>query len=184
MATTKFFKREQKPIHGLDEEQLKKAFVMYEEKVAKEIFDEVAKEYNVEFTDEKTKDFLKVFISKAMTHGMELMSNTALVTDYYKEQKQIETDNRRGVIDMSDGSFYPCGMGEHWRTLSKILDEKYKHLYEPFIELMHLHKGLEEFNGITRDYLDGFIMNTFQFVGELQSMKEYVTDAHEPSVFT
>lgn len=182
--TTTFFKREQKPIRGLNEEQLKEAFMLYEKKVANDIFTEIASEYGVEFTDEKTKDFLQVFISKALTQGMELASNPDLVTDYYKEQKQIKTDNRRGVIDVTDDTFYPCGIGEHWRTVSRILDDKYNHLYEPFMELMHLNKGIDVFNGITREYLDKFIMKTFQFVGELQSIKEHVADAHKPSVFS
>ncbi|MDX5853484.1 hypothetical protein SIM22_04975 [Bacillus cereus group sp. BfR-BA-01363] len=58
MTTTTFFKREQKPIRGLNEEQLKEAFMLYEEKVANGIFSEVASEYGIEFTDKKTKDFL------------------------------------------------------------------------------------------------------------------------------
>lgn len=177
MTKTTFFKREQKPIRGLSEEQLKEAFILYEEKVANDIFNEVALECGIEFTDKKTKDFLQIFISKALTQGMELASSPDLVTDYYKEQKQIETDNRRGVIDVTDNTFYPCGIGEHWRTLSNILDDKYHVLYEPFIELMHLNKGLNEFNGITREYLDEYIMKTFQFVGQLQPIQEYIADA-------
>ena len=121
MTTTTFFKREQKPIRGLNEEQLKEAFILYEEKVANDIINEITSEYGVEFTDEKTKDFLQVFISKAMTQGMELAGNPSLVTDYYKEQKQIKADNRRGVIDVTDDAFYPCGIGEHWCTLSRVL---------------------------------------------------------------
>lgn len=121
MTTTTFFKREQKPIRGLNEEQLKEAFILYEEKVANDIINEITSEYGVEFTDEKTKDFLQVFISKAMTQGMELAGNPSLVTDYYKEQKQIKADNRRGVIDVPDDTFYPCGIGEHWCTLSRVL---------------------------------------------------------------
>ncbi|AFV21638.1 MULTISPECIES: hypothetical protein [Bacillus] len=178
MTTTTFFKREQKPIRGLTEEQLKEAFMLYEEKVANDIFSEIALEYGVEFTDEKTKDFLQVFINKAMTQGMELAGNPSLVTDYYKEQKQIETDNRRGVIDVTDNTFYPCGIGEHWLTLSIILKGKYNHLHEAFIQLMYLHKGgVGQFNGITREYLDEFIMKTFQFVGELQPIQEHIADA-------
>ncbi|WCK57421.1 hypothetical protein PP175_25475 (plasmid) [Aneurinibacillus sp. Ricciae_BoGa-3] len=177
MSTTQFFKREQKPIHGLNEEQLREAFDIYEKKVAEKIFEEVKSEYGVELEEGEIKDFIKVFISKGMTKGMELVADTSLVTDYYKHVKNIVTDNRCGVIDISDNSFYPCRIGEHWSTISKILEEKYKDLYEPFIELMHIHKGMNEYNGITRDYLDKFIISNFKFVAELNNLNSYLDNA-------
>jgi hypothetical protein len=172
-----FFKRNPKLTHGLTEEQLIEAFNIYQKKIDNEVFEEVKAEYGVELEDGETKDFLKVFISKGVTKGMELVSDTSIVTDYYKQVKEIKTDDRCGVIDNSDNIFYPCMLGEHWKTISNILEEKYPDLYEPFVELMHVKRGEDEFEGVTRTQLDRFIMNNFKLIGELRVLDEYLNEA-------
>ncbi|MCM0006145.1 MULTISPECIES: hypothetical protein [Bacillus cereus group] len=174
--TTTFFKRESRPVHGLNEDELREALVIYEEKVTAEIIAEFESEYNISLGDSEKK-VIDIFISKAMTKGMEIVADTSLVTDYYWKVKKIEIDDRLGVLDKSDNTFYPCNVGEHWTTLSNILDEKYENLYEPFIELMHIKKGEDEYDGVTRDYLDKFIMDTFQFLGQNRELSGYLEEA-------
>lgn len=174
MTTTQFFKREEKKIHGLTEEQLREAFDIYEKKVTQEIFDEVAKEYNVEFKEDETKRFIGVFISKAIFKGMELVQDTSLVTDYYKEAKQIQTDNRCGIVDRTDDTFYPCSFGSHWQKIKEVMQEKYADKYEALEEMTYSLDNKTTYKGITKQEIDEFIMNNFSLLGGTNAIESYL----------
>lgn len=174
-----FFKRGYKPIHNLTEDELKEALTLYEEKVSKDIFKEVSNQHGLDFDGyDDVVAVINLFVSKAITKGMEIGNDTSLVIDHYRQVKDIEEDDRCGVEYVIDGSFYPCRLGEHWSTIGIILEEKREDLYEPFIELMHIWKGEKDvYEGVTRDFLDKFIMDNFKLIGEYQSLDSHIKNA-------
>ncbi|MBT3123188.1 MULTISPECIES: hypothetical protein [Bacillus subtilis group] len=171
-----FFKK-QKPVHDLTDDQLDEAFILYKEKVQDELIKDLEKTYNFSLDDEDTVDFIKHVIDLGIKEGMSIALDTHSVTDYYKSVKNIETDPRCGVVVKEDDSFYGCGVGEHWATLTEIIKSRYKNLYKPFIELTNINPGLDEYGGITRVDLDSFILNNFRFVGEGKKLLSYIEDA-------
>lgn len=174
MSTTQFFKREESRIHDLSETQLREAFVLYENKVTNELIQEVEEEYGVSFEEESVRKLLGVFISKALGRGMEITHNTHVVTDFYKEQKNIETDTRCGVLDKSTRSFYPCATAEHWKTLLDILKQDYPDKYEALEEMSYGVEPKEEYKGIQKKTLDQFIMDNFELLGGVNVIESYL----------
>lgn len=79
-----------------------------------------------------------------------------------------------GVVDKSDSTFYDCVFAEHWQTIQKIFEEKYPVLYEAFIEMTYGHKEVKEHKGITREYLDSFILENFELIGGRNSLDSYI----------
>lgn len=77
-----------------------------------------------------------------------------------------------GVVDRKDNTFYDCDYAHHWETIIKILQEKYPKLYQAF-EILNLRAGLMEYNGITRMYLDRYIMDNFELVGGSKPIDDY-----------
>ncbi|MGD2352036.1 hypothetical protein ACP8H2_09815 [Bacillus subtilis] len=79
-----------------------------------------------------------------------------------------------GVVDNSDKTFYSCGFSQHWQTVEAILREKYHRYGKAFNRIMYL--GEKEYNGVSSEELDKFILDTFQLVGETKSIEDQLTD--------
>lgn len=174
MTTTQLFKREERRIHGLTEDELREAFDLYETKLKNELIQEVEEEYGVSFDDEAVQKLLGIFIGKAIRKGMEITQNTHLVTDFYKEAKGVETDTRCGVFDKHTQSFYPCSFGEHWKILLGILKQEYPDKHEALEEMSYGSEPKEQFNGIYKKELDQFIMDNFQLLGGINVIESYL----------
>lgn len=168
--TTNFFKRTTQNIHGLEENQLIEAFALYEEKIKNEIIQEVEKEYGVAFDDENVRNLIRTFITKAMKKGMELSLNTSLVTDHYKEAKEMENDKRIGVLDKTTGKFYECDYGSHWKMIQEILKNEYPYKYEKL--QFYIKESL--FNDPKREELDFFILENFELKGATFPIQKYL----------
>ena len=172
MSETVFFKREKRNIHGLTEEQLREAFDIYEQKVSEEVIEEIENEYGVKFEEKETRDLISRFISKGILKGMELSQNTELVTDYYKEVKKIENDKRVGVIDKTDNQFYASAIGKHWDVLKEVMEDKYPDKFEALIFFTANEE--DSFENFTRNEIDSFILDNFEFKGNSLELRNYV----------
>lgn len=93
-----------------------------------------------------------------------------LVVDYQRKGYGI---TGLGVVDTSDNTFYDCGFTGHWTKVQDIIKEKYPHYYEPLMELTYGHSK-EEFNGVSRQELDNFVLSTFEFTGGNKQLDTYL----------
>ena len=78
-----------------------------------------------------------------------------------------------GVADTSDNTFYHCGFAHHWQTVMDIIKTKYPHFGEA-LEEMYLDDKIKEYNGVTRQELDHFIMNRFELTGGNKPIHDYM----------
>lgn len=173
MGNGTYFKQVRHP-HGLTEDQLVKAYTLYEEKITGDIFKELEDEQGLDHGNDEMKTYLKMYISKGLLKGMELALDSSLVTDHYKEVKKIKTDTRCGVLDVTDGEFYGCAVGGHWETIDYILLTKYQDIYGAFVEMTRIDSSKDSHEGTTREWLDNFILTSFQLLGGSMVLREYL----------
>ncbi|MCR1895861.1 hypothetical protein NSA02_03425 [Ligilactobacillus murinus] len=64
------------------------------------------------------------------------------------------------VYDVSQEKIYPCNLGEHFKTILKIIDELY----------------LERVEKMTEEQLDNFVLTNFKLYGNTYSIMSYAKD--------
>ncbi|QDS32499.1 hypothetical protein [Brevibacillus brevis] len=138
-------------------------------------------------TDEELEGMLKQYMKD---HSIECITfekaweECALIFEYvYKSEryKGLEFGFKKrgygltgmGVVDKSDSTFYDCGFLQHWSTIFEIMKEKYTDKAEALDELLH-RPGKEEYNGISRVELDGFILERFELIGGNKDIEFYL----------
>ena len=78
-----------------------------------------------------------------------------------------------GVVDKSDNSFYDCARVYHWSKIREIIEHKYPNLHKP-LEAMYFNEYLTEYEGVTRESIESFIMDNFELIGETKPIHEYM----------
>lgn len=78
-----------------------------------------------------------------------------------------------GVVDNSDNTFYHCQFAHHWQKVTEIIKMKYPHLGKA-LDAMYLNDKLNEYDGVTREYLDNFITTRFEFTGASRPIDKYM----------
>jgi hypothetical protein len=67
------------------------------------------------------------------------------------------------VYDVSQEKIYPCNLGEHFKTILKIIDELY----------------LERVEKMTEEQLDNFVLTNFKLYGNTYSIMSYAKDVSD-----
>ncbi|MGX4583341.1 hypothetical protein [Paenibacillus chitinolyticus] len=78
-----------------------------------------------------------------------------------------------GVIDKSDNTFYNCSFGEHWAKIRQIVEQKYPELQDP-LDAMYFDERLTEYEGVTRESIESFIISNFELTGGTKPVHEYM----------
>ena len=81
-----------------------------------------------------------------------------------------------GVVDKSDNTFYDCGLTQHWKEIKNILQNKHPELYDALDELQFKSGCNVSSNGVTREYLDNFIIKNFELIGGSKDLEFYLED--------
>lgn len=97
---------------------------------------------------------------------VDFICKSILLTDMYRDTmyKKLRSGfTGAGVDNKVMKKFYPCEVGNHFGTLKNIIKEEYPEKYDAFLAMRN--PDINEYNGITRRWLDDFILATFRFVG-------------------
>lgn len=78
-----------------------------------------------------------------------------------------------GVIYVPDGSYYDCEFAGHWAKVKQILLDR-KPEYSEALEILEHKTRLNEYNGVTREELDVFILKNFEMVGASRKIENYL----------
>lgn len=160
----------------LEKEKKAKATIFAVYKYLDTVTDEQVESLLLEFA---TNEKIEEITFKDWKHDCKCIFDCIFRTSRFNElefeyKKQGYSITGLGVVDKTDDTFYDCVFAEHWQTIEKILEEKYPDLYEAFIEMTYGHKEVKEHKGITREYLDGFILDNFQLIGGRNSLDSYI----------
>ncbi|WP_144472991.1 hypothetical protein [Bacillus pumilus] len=80
-----------------------------------------------------------------------------------------------GVIVLKKKLFYQCEFGEHWSKVGKVLRENYPSYADAYDEMI-LDSDLKNYNDISREELDNFILENFDFVGGRNKIEYYLNN--------
>lgn len=80
-----------------------------------------------------------------------------------------------GVIVLQKKLFYQCEFGEHWSKVGKALRENYPSYADAYDEML-LDSDLKNYNDISREELDNFILENFEFVGGRNKIEYYLNN--------
>lgn len=144
-------------------------------------------EYLKQLTDEELEGFLLRYMKESQMDAITLtdwQKDCATVWSYIYETekyKLLEFDYKKkgygvtglGVVDNSDNTFYDCGFTGHWPKVQEIIQEKYPHYYEPLMQMSY-GSARDEYNGVTREEVDAFVLNTFTFTGGNKELGSYL----------
>lgn len=135
--------------------------------------------------DEELEKILHEYVSKDNVEAItfeddadcERITHYLMQTQRYKDlvfNYQERGISGLGVVDNSDKTFYPCDFAHHWQTVGAILRKKHGDYGIAFDEIMYHNQ--KEYNGITSEDLDKFILETFKLVGETKSIEQQLLD--------
>lgn len=144
-------------------------------------------EYLRLMTDEVLEELLGEYVRK---HNLEVItlsdwrSDASAIFEIINEKteyQKLELDYKcsgfgltgLGVMDRSDNTFYDCGFTHHWTTIREIIKSKYPELHEP-LENMYFDEQINEYEGVTRETVESFIMDNFQLIGQTKPIHEYL----------
>ncbi|MBU5262012.1 hypothetical protein [Bacillus atrophaeus] len=132
--------------------------------------------------DQELEDVLSEYVSKDKIEYITLDDKDCEgITHYIMQTKrynglvfmyQKKGYSGLGVADNNDNTFYGCHFGSHWQTIGSIMREKYGEFGKAFDAMKNSDQ--KEYNGISSEQLDSFILNTFQLVGESKSIEDYL----------
>ena len=142
-------------------------------------------EFMKTLSDEELEKILSEYVSKDKVEAITFKDDTDCerITHYLMQTErfndlvfmyQKQGHSGLGVADNSDKTFYPCGFSHHWQTVGNILRLKYGEYGEAFDRIMY--GSHSEYNGVTREELDGFIMKNFQLVSANKTIEEHLED--------
>lgn len=138
-------------------------------------------------TDEELTDFLHRYVEEEKLEEITLADwrkDSRFIFSYICESeryKALEFKFKKrghgvtglGVVDTTDNTFYDCAFTQHWQKVMEIVREKYPH-YGEALQRMYYDEKLNDHDGITRQELDVFIMETFQLIGENKRLDDYI----------
>lgn len=144
-------------------------------------------DYLISLTDEELEQLLERYVKEENIEVITLedwkkdssfLLKYIYETNEYKELK-LKYDKQGcgvtglGVFDKSKNTFYDCSLARHWQTIMEIIEYHYTHLHEAFLQ-MYGDNELNEYDGITRQEIETFIMNNFELVGGSRQISGYM----------
>ncbi|MGX1266651.1 hypothetical protein RKD55_004595 [Rossellomorea marisflavi] len=144
-------------------------------------------EYLRTMTDEELKGNMQRYIDQEVLEAITLEKwddDCRHLFGYIYESDRYKTlefqFNKRGygktglgVADTSDNTFYHCEFAHHWQTVMEIINTKYPHFGEALRE-MYFDDKIKEYNGVTRQELDHFILDRFELTGGNKRIDSYM----------
>lgn len=166
----------QRYVEEIIEDNYDKAFVFacyeylraVEDQELEEVIEKYMKNNNVE---EITFSDWEMEVSGIINVVFETEKFNGLKFEY--ERKGYGSPSGMGIVDKINKAFYPCGFGGHWNKLMDVVTDKHSKYGEP-LDRMYTYSDMDEYNGVTREELDKFIMDNFEFVGGTKPMSEYL----------
>lgn len=136
------------------------------------------------------EDLEKVLVEYVNRHNLEAITlkdwetDARLIFDIIfetEDYRKLEFGYKRsgfgqtgyGVVDKSDNTFFDCSFGGHWLKIREIVKEKYPRMNDP-LDAMYCNDRLTEYEGITRETIEGFIMGNFELIGGKKPIHEYI----------
>lgn len=144
-------------------------------------------EYIRTITDEDCEGLIMEF---ARREGIEEITYEDWEHDMEAISRLIEEDNRfkelvlsnqrlghgltgMGVFDKTTRNFYDCHFSEHWPTVRQIIQADYPQYFEAMNEFVY-NTEKNEYQGITKNFLENFIMENFELAGADRPLHNYL----------